>query len=291
MTKIAVLGLGAMGSRIARNLIGAGYAVTVWSRDLAKANPLAEEGATIAATPRAVVIETDFALSIVRDDKASRSIWLAAGTGALPAMPVRSVAIEMSTLSVSWTRELAAKAQEQSVAFLDAPVVGSRPQAEARQLIFIAGGKAETLARVEPVLKDLGNAVHHAGPNGTGAVLKLAVNALFAVQVAAIAELMALMDGDGAGPETAAEIIGATPVASPAVKGAMQSILAGAFAPMFPVQLVEKDLAYAEQLRAVPEHSLPMVQAARTVMQQAIKAGYGDDNLTSIFRLYASKRA
>jgi 3-hydroxyisobutyrate dehydrogenase len=198
------------------------------------------------------------------------------------------VAIEMSTLSVSWVKELATKAHERGIKFLDAPMVGSRAQAEARQLIFIAGGEAETLATAGSLLKDLGSAVHHAGPNGTGAALKLAVNALFAVQVAALAELLSLAGEHGASMERAAEIIGATPVASLAAKGAMQSMLAGAFAPMFPVQLAEKDLSYTERLRAAPEHLLPMARAARAVMQQAIKAGYGEDNLTVVFRLYVS---
>jgi 3-hydroxyisobutyrate dehydrogenase-like beta-hydroxyacid dehydrogenase len=142
-----------MGSRMARYLIKAKYAVTVWNRDLAKANPLAAEGAAIAETPRAAVSNADFVLSMVRDDDASRSVWFDAGAGALPAMPQRSVAIEMSTISVSWVKELAAKAQGHGIKFLDAPVVGSRPQAEARQLIFIAGGDAEALARAEPVLR------------------------------------------------------------------------------------------------------------------------------------------
>jgi 3-hydroxyisobutyrate dehydrogenase-like beta-hydroxyacid dehydrogenase len=114
------------------------------------------------------------------------------------------------------------------------------------------------------------------------------VNALFAVQVAAVAEIMALVGEHGAGRERAAEIIGGMPVASAAAKGAMQSMLAGVFAPMFPVHLAEKDLRYAEQLCSDPELFLPMAHAARAAMQQAIKAGYGDDNLTGIFRLYAS---
>src|SRR5262249_15033927 len=249
MAKVEVLGLGAMGSRVAGNLIKAGYAVTVWNRDLATAQPLAAEGATMAGSPRAAVSNADFILSIVRDDEASRSVWLAAETGALTAMPRQSVAIEMSTLSVTWMKELAAKAHKHGIKFRDAPEAASRAQPEARQLIFIAGGEAETLATAGSLLKDLGSAVHHAGPNGTGAALKLAVNALFAVQVAVLAELLSLAGEHGASMERAAEIIGATPVASLAAKGAMQSMLAGAFAPMFPVQLAEKDLSYAEQLR------------------------------------------
>src|SRR5262249_39670070 len=100
--------------------------------------------------------------------------------------------------------------------------------------------------------------------------------------------LLALVGEHGSGKERASEIIGATPVASVAAKGAMQSMLAGAFAPMFPVHLAEKDLSYAERLRSVPEFSLPMAHTARAVMQQAIEAGYGEENLTGVFRLYVS---
>jgi 3-hydroxyisobutyrate dehydrogenase len=126
---------------------------------------------------------------------------------------------------LGWIKALSAAAAARGVSFLDAPVVGSRPQAEAAQLIFLAGGDPGVVARAEPVLKVMGIAVHHVGPNGAGAAMKLGINALFGIQVAALAELLALLRLRGVSPARAAEIISSTPVASPAAKGAAQSIV------------------------------------------------------------------
>lgn len=286
MSKIAFLGLGAMGGRMAANLIKAGHQLTVWNRDATKAGPLGTLGASIAGSPKAAAAGADVVIAMVRDDDASRRVWLDPDTGALAGMSARAIAIECSTLTVAWARTLASEAQARGIAFLDAPVAGSRPQADAGQLIFMVGGEPSALARVEPVLKRMGGAVLHAGSSGAGATIKLGVNALFGVQVAALAEIFGLMEANGVSIATAAEVIGATPVASPAAKGAAASMLAGAFAPMFPVELVEKDLGYVEATAALGGNAMPLTQATRSVMRRAIDASFGAENLTGIVRLY-----
>jgi 3-hydroxyisobutyrate dehydrogenase len=289
MTAVAMLGAGAMGSRMALNLLKGGHPVSVWNRDARKLEPLAAAGAKVAPTPAAAAQAADIVVAMVRDDDASRSVWLAPSTGALHAMAKSAVAVEVSTLTLNWVKELAATCEARGIGFLDAPVSGSRLQADARQLVFMVGGSANSLERAEPVLKSLGSAVHHAGPAGSGAALKLAVNTLFAAQVATLAEQVGVLEAHGIDLKVAAEIIGATPVASPAAKGALQSMLSGSFAPMFPVQLVEKDLAYAEEAAAKAGFTPPIVQAARLVFQRAINAGFGADNLTGVVRLYGDK--
>jgi 3-hydroxyisobutyrate dehydrogenase len=285
MTKIAFLGLGAMGSRMAANLIKAGHALTVWNRDAAKAAPLAALGAAVAATPAEAVAGAEIAIAMLRDDEASRRVWLEPGTGALAALPQGAIVIESSTLTVGWARELAEAAQVRGLLALDAPVAGSRPQAEAGQLIFLAGGDAVVLAQAEPILRAMGGAVHHAGPTGAGAAIKLGVNALFGIQVAAMAEILGLLAANGVDRAKAVEIIGATPVASPAAKGAAASMLAAIYQPMFPVELVEKDFGYIHAAGAAGA-GVPMADAARAVMQAAMARGLGEQNLTSLAELY-----
>lgn len=281
---IAFLGLGAMGSRMAARLIGAGFAVTVWNRSPDRARPLADLGATVSATPRRAAEGAGIVLSMVRDDEASRMVWLDAETGALGGMARGAIAVECSTLTVAHVRILATEAAKAGIRFLDAPVAGSRPQAEAGQLIFMVGGDVSALDDIRPVLAAMGGAVHHVGASGAGAVLKLAVNALFGIQVAALAELAGLLESHGIDLARAFEIIGATPVMSPAAKGAASSMLAGDFAPMFPVELVEKDFGH---MRAAGGDAVPMAEAARSVMQAAMAAGFGGDNLTGVVRLYS----
>jgi 3-hydroxyisobutyrate dehydrogenase len=281
--KIAFLGLGAMGGRMAANLMKAGHDLTVWNRSADRAGPLVAVGAKLAGTPKAAAMGADIVIAMVRDDAASAEIWQNPESGAFAGMRAEAIAVESSTLTVAHIRQLAEAAEARGLRFLDVPLAGSRPQAEAGQLIFLAGGEAETLAEAQTALLAMGGAIHHAGGVGAGAAVKLAVNALFGIQVAALAEVMGLLAANGVNGAKAAEIIGATPVASPAANAAVASMLAGAFAPMFPVELVEKDFAYVQ---AATPTGTPMSDAARGVMQRAMAAGLGNQNLTGIVRLY-----
>lgn len=284
--KLAFLGLGAMGSRMAINLAEAGFDLTVWNRDTAKAQAFARHGTSVAATPRAAAMGADAVLSMVRDDDASARVWLDAESGALAAMKPGAIGLEFSTVRAAHARRLHDAASARKVGFLDAPVVGSRTQAESRQLIHLVGGDAMTLSRAEPILKATGAAVHHAGPAGAGASLKLAINALFAIQVAAVGELLGLLAYQGMDVARAVEIIGATPVASPAAKGAATAMLAGAYAPMFPVELVEKDLSYVANDAAVAKAKAPLTAATLAIFRTAAAQGLEGENLTAVRKLY-----
>jgi 3-hydroxyisobutyrate dehydrogenase len=276
-----------MGARMAARLLAADHEVTVWNRSLAKTELLGRAGAKIAGSPKAAAADAEMVIAMVRDDEASRAIWLDPRNGALAAMRRDTLAIESSTLSVSWVRELAQSAHSRGIGFLDAPVAGSRPQAEAGQLIYFVGGSAGHLERAEPILSVMGSSIHHAGPVGSGAAVKLAVNALFGIQVASVAELIGMARANGIDITRLTEIIGATPVCSPAAKAAIVSMLGGNFAPMFPVELVEKDLGYAKQAATSSGTTLPVSEAARSVMAAAIAQGYGNEHLTGVIRLYA----
>lgn len=282
--KITILGLGAMGARMAARLLAAGHAVTVWNRSPGSAAALATQGSIIAETPRAAVAGAEIAIAMLRDDEASRRVWLAPDDGALAGLAPGAIAIESSTLTIGWVGELSAAMAARGAAFLDAPVAGSRPQAEAGQLIHLVGGEAAVLERARPVLATLGGAIHHAGAAGQGALLKLAVNTLFAVQVAAMAELVALLRQASPDAARLIELLGATPVCSPAAKGAAASMLASGFAPMFPVELVEKDLGYFE---AAAGFAAPVAQATRGQYQAAMAAGLGQQHLTAVAKLFA----
>jgi 3-hydroxyisobutyrate dehydrogenase-like beta-hydroxyacid dehydrogenase len=285
MARVTVMGMGAMGARMAKRLVEAGHAVTVWNRTAAATAPLVALGAKAAVTPRAAAADAEIVLSMVRDDAAAHAVWLDPETGALAGMAQDAVAVESSTVTPEAARALHRACSAAGIACLDAPVAGSRPQADAGQLIFIVGGAESALRSVEPVLLAMGGAVHLAGGPGAGAVVKLMVNTLFGVQVAAMAELIGLARRNGIDPGRAVELIGSTPTASLSAKGAAAGMLAGNFAPMFPVALVTKDFGYAEALAGEPSQA-PLLAAAHAVFARALAAGMGDDNLTGVVRLY-----
>jgi 3-hydroxyisobutyrate dehydrogenase len=262
--------MGAMGSRMADRLEGAGHAVTRWNRSGAK------------LTPRQAVVDADMVMAMVRDDAASAHVWLGAD-GALAGMKPGALAVESSTLSIGAVKALAEAMQTAGRDFIDAPVLGSRPQAEAGQLIHLIGGDADLVGKATPVLAAMSASQLHVGPVGAGAALKLIANALFGIQVAAVGELLGRMPHFGLDPSAAIDLLGQTPLLSPAAKGVAGLMLAGAHDPLFPVELVAKDFAYAIGDAA---DMMPLAQATLSVFERALDRGLGTRNLTVIAQHY-----
>ncbi len=286
MTRIAFLGTGEMGSRMVARLLAAGHEVTVWNRNGARLRPLEQAGAQSAENPRAAARGAEIVIAMARDDKASCHIWLDETAGALDALETDAIAIECATITPARARELNRRCIARGNSFLDAPVAGSRPQAEAGALIFLAGGREEDLNRARPVLEIMGRTIHHIGPAGTGAVFKLAVNALFAIQVAAMGELLSFLRANGISMEKAAALLGELPVTSPAAKGTATAIASGNHAPLFPVSLVVKDLAYASATGEASRSEIPLTTFARDLFARAEEHGLGGLNINAVARLY-----
>jgi 3-hydroxyisobutyrate dehydrogenase len=283
---IAVLGLGAMGSRMAARLVAAGFSVRVWNRDAAKAAPLVSAGAMLAATPQAAAADADIILSMVTDDASARMVWCDPGTGAINGLKPGAVAIECSTVTPGWIAELNEAVAARGASLLDAPVAGSRPQAEAGQLIFMVGGSQEVLDGVRPVLTPLAAQVLHVGGIGQGAVLKLAVNALFAVQLASVAELLGFLGRNGFAAEAAAGLMGQFPIVAPPIAGAARMMAAGSTAPLFTIDLIEKDLGYILSTAQATNAGLPAADSAWSAFRKAQAAGLGHANISALVAIY-----
>lgn len=285
MVEIAFLGLGEMGRRMVARLLDAGHTLRVWNRSPAKALALEKAGARWADTPRLAAAGADLVISMVRDDQASAAIWMDPVSGALPALADHAVAIECSTLSIDWVKTLARRFADHRRAFIEAPVAGSLPQAEQGKLVFFASGGDKDVERVLPVLRAMGGTVHQAGSAaGDGALVKLVVNALLGIEVCAMAELLALTRRQGADPVRLLEMVATTAVSSPALQAAAGSMIAGNFTPMFPVELMEKDLAYA-LVAAGDGARLPLVQVAKARFEATKNQGFGRDHITRVAAL------
>lgn len=283
--RIAFLGLGAMGQCMASRLVGAGREVAVWNRSGVPAS-VPSLGGRAVARRRDAVDGADLVFSMVRDDEASRALWLAPEEGALAAMRAGAVVIECSTLTPGWVAELSREARGAGLDFIEAPVVGSRPQAEAGGLHFLAGGEAATVERVRPVLASMGSAVHHIGATPAGAYAKLIVNTLFGVQVAALAELLGFAGKARLDVGVLMQALGEMPVLSASAKAAAAGMVAGRFAPMFPVELVSKDLHYALAAAQEVGGPLPLARSASGVFEEGIARGLHEENLTAVAKLY-----
>jgi 3-hydroxyisobutyrate dehydrogenase len=236
-------------------------------------------------TVLAAVEGAEIVIAMVSDDDASRAVWL--DSGALRGMPRGALAVECSTLSPGWVGSLAQQARNEGVAFVDAPVIGSLPQAEAGSLIFLAGGDASSLERLQPTLLRIGSAVHLLGASPAGAHAKLLANALFATQVATLAEIVTVARRVQLDLPVLARAFDGLPLMSLSAKRAMEGMLAEAFAPSFPMRLAAKDLRYAVAEAGTRHSDVPMTQAARELFERGIGSGFANENLTAVIKLYA----
>ena len=282
--KISVLGLGIMGAGMARQLLAKGFTVAVWNRDSRKAEPLAAAGARIASSVADAARSADVVFAMLANDEASRSVWLG-DSGALAAMREGAIAVESSTLTVDWVRQLSGVAEQRGVGFLDAPVTGSKVQAESGALSFLVGGSAELLERVRPALTAMSGSIAHLGPTGSGAMMKLINNFLCGVQVASLAEAIAMVERSGLDARQAAAVLGSGSPGSPLVKIVAQRMLDRAYAPNFLVPLMAKDLLYARQVFAQAGLELKSADLAREQFLAAERAGFAEQDIASIVEL------
>jgi 3-hydroxyisobutyrate dehydrogenase len=288
-TKIALLGLGLMGSGMAGRLLDAGYPLTIWNRTPGKTQALADRGAKVAQSPRQAVAGATVVISMLADVPVCRDVWLGRGEAILGTAP-GTVLVESSTVTVEWIEELDRAAREHGCELVDAPVTGSKPQAAAGQLLFLAGGSSAALDSITPILKAMGRDVVHVGPVGSGARLKLINNFLSGSQVAALAEALSLIERSGLDAQKALGVLTEGAPGSPLVKLLSGRMVARQYEPNFVLRLMAKDLRYAVSEADHQGLDLDMGRAALRVFEHAISAGQGEDDMSAVveqFRLQA----
>jgi 3-hydroxyisobutyrate dehydrogenase len=281
ISKVAVLGLGTMGAGMAGRLVAAGFDVTVWNRSPERAAPLIAAGARGAASPAEAARDAEVVVAMLADDDASRRAWLAAD-GALAAMQPGAIAVESSTLTHGWARTLAAEAAARGIACLDAPVTGSRQQAQEGSLRFLVGGEPAVLDQARPVLAAMGTDTVHLGPAGSGALFKLVNNFLCGVQVASLAEAVTMLERSGLDAGRAAALLAEGAPGSPLVKMVSRRMVERDYTPNFFLPLMAKDLAYAQEAFAAQGINLPSAIAAGSRFADAVAAGWQDDDMAAV---------
>jgi 3-hydroxyisobutyrate dehydrogenase len=255
MKIIAVLGTGHMGTPIARRLLSGGHRVTVWNRTPARCQPLAADGATLAASPAAAVDRADVVIVMLTDAQAVETVLFGPG-GAAAALRPGAVVLQMSTIGPDEVRAIADRLPA-GVLFLDGPVGGSVNAAESGTLTIFAGGSADAVQSAAPVLDQLGS-VRHCGPIGAGAAVKLVANTALVTAVAGLHDALAVAASLGIDRQTALDVLGRGPLAS-----AVQRV--GAPGAWFAVELAAKDARLALRHST----SSPALEAALDLMQAA----------------------
>ena len=278
---VAILGLGTMGAGMAANVLKAGLSLSVYNRTAAKAEMLINGGASYAATPAEAVLGASVVISMLSDDSASRDVWLGKD-GALASASDDAVLIESSTVSPSWIAELSELSSKRGIHFLDAPVTGSRAQAEAGQLSFLVGGSAAALDAATPVLKTMSKEITHLGPVGSGAKMKLINNFLCGVQIASLAEGLTWIERSGLDREKALTVLKSGAPGSPLLAAISARMVSQNYSVNFVLNLMAKDLLYAHAEAAHYGVDLKTAATASTLFEAAISRGFGGEDMSSV---------
>jgi 3-hydroxyisobutyrate dehydrogenase len=276
MQRVAILGLGLMGSGMAANWASKGFPLSVYNRTRSKAEPLAALGAQVADTPRQAAQGADIIVAMVGDDPASRAVWLG-DDGALAGAQPGAVLVECSTLTPDWVLELAERARAQGCDFLDAPVTGSKAAAAGGQLNLFVGGEAATLDKARPALEAISRQINHLGPVGTGATWKLIVNMMTAAHLAVLADGLALAEKSGFDLQQIAPLILNGPSGSPVVQMKMPRVAERRYDDTdFSLRWMLKDVRYALALAEKCGLHLKTAEATAAVYEQASEKGLSD---------------
>ena len=286
MPKIALVGLGAMGSAMAQRLLAAGHPITGYNRTRAKAEALAAQGLTVADSARAAAEGAAVVLSMVTDSEALRDVALRPD-GILAGLGKGAVWAEMSTVSPTVTRMLGERVAEKGATLLDAPVSGSTVTIAQGQLSFIVGGDSAALERIRPYLLAIGPTITHVGELGLAVTMKIAINLSIGVQMLAFSESVLVAEKSGISREKAVEALLKSVIASPMLKYRGPFVLGMPDEPLFNVTLMQKDMRLAlEQGRTVGV-PLPATGLVHEMFTAARGLGLADKDFAAVFDVLA----
>ncbi|MDP3691313.1 NAD(P)-dependent oxidoreductase [Bradyrhizobium sp.] len=278
MVKVAFIGLGRMGHGMAGRYLDAGFTVAVWNRSKGKAVDLIARGARWAASPEDAAIGADAVVTMVADDEASRAVWLT-GDGAATTMKPGTIAIECSTVSYHHTLEMARELRRRGLIYVDSPVTGLPDAAATGKLTLLVGADPADLERARPFLIPLATTIWHFGAVGSGTVYKLINNLMGAIQIAGIAEGLAIAEQAGLDMKLVLEAVETGVAASPQVIRHSRRMVERNFAgATFTASLRQKDAAYAVALAESLLRDAPIMGRAAVAAYDRAKSHAPDDD-------------
>jgi 3-hydroxyisobutyrate dehydrogenase len=283
--RIAFLGLGIMGSRMARNLRAAGFDVVVWNRTRARAEELGEP---IADTPSAAAEGAGVVITMVVDAPEVEAV-LFGDDGAATGLAEGALVVDMSTIAPSAVTRIAERLGSQGIGFVDAPVTGSKPRAEDGTLTIMAGGSAEDFARAKPLFEAMGKLVVHCGPSGHGAMVKLLNNALAAVNAAALAEAFAVAEAYGLDTERLLEVMSAGSAKSTMLDLKSRPMLERDYDPLFKLAHMLKDVRHCLEEADALGIEFDLARDAEALYAAADADGRGDEDFAAVAEIVRTR--
>ena len=282
--RVGFIGLGIMGMPMARNLMEAGYKLTVHNRSPEKAEELGKEGAAVAATPREVAENSDVVITMLPDSPQVREV-VAGEEGVLEGISEGALLIDMSTISPVVTEELAEALQEKGASMLDAPVSGGDVGAIEGTLSIMVGGEQADFQRAKPLFEAMGKTITHVGPTGAGQVTKAANQVVVALTIEAVSEALVLGSAGGVSAQKILEVLSGGLASNKVMEVKREKFLSHSFEPGFRSELHHKDLGIA--LAAGREYGvvMPVTAIVDQMLLSMKRKGWGGEDHSALLRI------
>jgi len=286
MANLGFVGLGVMGGQMVNRLLSKGHSVTGYNRTRSKAQWLIDKGMKWADSPRAVAAAADVTFAMVTNSAAITSVT-EGPDGILAGLTAGKIFVDISTVSPSVSRALAAKVREKGADMVDSPVSGSVITLQEGRLSVMVGGSRETFERVKPLLLDIGPKVTHVGDNGLALAMKIAVNLSLAVQMMAFSEGVLLAEKSGIARETAVDVLTHSAVASPMIQYRGPFVLQQPEEAWFDVNMMQKDMLLAMELGRQLDVPLPTTAVSNEFLTAARGMGMAKLDFAVVFDVLA----
>ena len=275
-TKLGFIGLGNMGSRLAKQLLDHGFNVTVFDRDVTKTKALAAKGATVLTNIAELARSVDAVITSLTNDDAVRSV-LMGPDGVFAAARPGTIVLEMSTIAPQTSRELHAAGFVKRIEVMDVAISGSTPAVEAGSVTLLAGGSSELFAAATPIFESFAKQFFLMGAPGSGTAMKLVVNTLLGDGMQAIAEAVVLGESSGLDRDRLLQVLSKTAVVAPAHVGKLARAATKDYRPQFPLRLMNKDFQLILRAAAEARVTMPVTEAAFRVNSDELENGMEED--------------
>jgi 3-hydroxyisobutyrate dehydrogenase len=282
--KVGFMGLGIMGTPMAANLLKAGYPVMVYNRSPEKADPLVQQGAGLASTPKALAKAADVVIAMVTGPEALGDLlWGPDGAGG--AFNHSKVFINMSSVSPRYTRDLGQELEPSGVTFIDAPVSGTKKPAEDGALVILAGGVKDRVKELEPLLLAMGKKVIYCGPVGQGSMMKMFVNLLLAMMMEGFAEVLNFGHLGGLSLEAMLDTVFSGPLNCALFQMKAANLQNRTYPPAFPLKHMTKDAKFVVDTAFELGAPVPVGQTLLHLYNTGVAQGWGDEDVSAIAKV------
>lgn len=286
---VGIIGIGLLGSAIAKRIASSGHKVHAYNRTRQKAESLRKLGIDVEDSPKEVAKKCEVVITIVKDSQAIEEVSFG-NNGIVHGKHEGLIVVDMSTISPISSKKIAKKFTENEILMIDAPVMGGPSLAEKGQMTVMVGGKNEAYQRCKPILDLIGEKIFHLGDNGSGHAMKIAMNSQIAILALSISEGIILAKKSGLDPITFLEVLNSTYFKTGMSVNKGPKMAKGEFEPSFFLKMMQKDLEEIDRTAKEFGANMPMSKLANQLYEKAIKAGFGDIDYTGILAYLESSK-